>query len=93
MSRFIYILLGLAVIGIIAGAVIIRRRINSERIKEKIQDLHPDAFKLYIKEIKRMNKVVKVGIFDKSDNHLDDEIIQSPKGVSWKIHKGQYIYI
>lgn len=90
MIPLIPLLLGGTVLGI-AGAIIVSCIINSQIIKEETQASYPDAFKLLIKEKKK--NAVNVGIFDKRNNHLGDEEIQSTEGVSKQIHKGQYIYV
>lgn len=75
----------------VAGAIVVTYVITSNKIKEETKNYYPDAFKLLIKEKKK--NAVDVGIFDKNDNLLGNEEIQSSKGVSKSIHKGQCIYI
>lgn len=65
--------------------------ISIDSLKNDVKNEYPDAFKMLIKEKKK--DAVKVGIFDKTNSHIEDIEITSNKGVSNNLHQGQTIYI
>ena len=65
--------------------------ISIDSLKNDVKNEYPDAFKMLIKEKKK--DAVKVGIFDKTNSHIEDVEITSNKGVSNNLHQGQTIYI
>lgn len=83
--------------GIIGGAggyalgAIVDWFIDDDTLTESIEEEYDDAFKLLIKEKK--NNAVKVGIFNESNDLLDDVEIQSSSGVSNSLYKGKVIYV
>ncbi len=81
-------------LGGILGVVLILAvafMLTEDSLAEVVKKEEPDAFKAIIK--KKKKKSVKVGIFDKEDEHLNDMEITTTKGVSRSLHKGQEIYV
>ncbi len=79
--------LGGAALISIAVATIISQNTIQVQVKEKCSD----AFKALIKEKKK--DAVKVGIYDRSDNSLNEMEISSTEGVADDLYVGQIIYI
>ena len=80
------------VIGAIGVSVLVSTVVISiDSLKNDVKNEYPDAFKMLIKEKKK--DAVKVGIFDKTNSHIEDVEITSNKGVSNNLHQGQTIYI
>ena len=80
-----------SIIGLFVVAVTIYVKITSDTIKDTVKKENPDAFKIRIKEAKKT--AVNVGIFDNQNKHLEDMKIESKKGVSSSLKKGQVIYV
>ena len=79
-------------IGAIGVSVLVSTVVMSiDSRKNDVKNEYPDAFKMLIKEKKK--DAVKVGIFDKTNSHIEDIEITSNKGVSNNLHQGQTIYI
>lgn len=83
--------LGLLIGAIGVSVVVSTVVISIDSLKNDVKNEYPDAFKMLIKEKKK--DAVKVGIFDKTNSHIEDVEITSNKGVSNNLHQGQTIYI
>ena len=97
--------LGLLIGAIGVSVVVSTVVISIDSLKNDVKNEYPDAFKMLampdlnatcrfkmlIKEKKK--DAVKVGIFDKTNSHIEDIEITSNKGVSNNLHQGQTIYI
>ena len=81
------LLIGAIGVSVLVSTVVI----SIDSLKNDVKNEYPDAFKMLIKEKKK--DAVKVGIFDKTNSHIEDVEITSNKGVSNNLHQGQYIYI
>ena len=86
----------LQAIGLLIGAIGVSVLVSTvvisiDSLKNDVKNEYPDAFKMLIKEKKK--DAVKVGIFDKTNSHIEDVEITSNKGVSNNLHQGQTIYI
>ena len=81
------LLIGAIGVSVVVSTVVISRA----SLKNDVKNEYPDAFKMLIKEKKK--DAVKVGIFDKTNSHIEDVEITSNKGVSNNLHQGQTIYI
>lgn len=81
------LLIGAIGVSILVSTVVI----SIDSLKNDVKNEYPDAFKMLIKEKKK--DAVKVGIFDKTNSHIEDIEITSNKGVSNNLHQGQTIYI
>lgn len=83
--------LGLLIGAIGVSVVVSTVVISIDSLKNDVKNEYPDAFKMLIKEKKK--DAVKVGIFDKTNSHIEDIEITSNKGVSNNLYQGQTIYI
>ena len=83
--------LGLLIAAIGVSVLVSTVVISIDSLKNDVKNEYPDAFKMLIKEKKK--DAVKVGIFDKTNSHIEDVEITSNKGVSNNLHQGQTIYI
>ena len=81
------LLIGAIGVSVLVSTVVI----SMDSLKNDVKNEYPDAFKMLIKEKKK--DAVKVGIFDKTNSHIEDIEITSNKGVSNNLHQGQTIYI
>ena len=81
------LLIGAIGVSVLVSTVVI----SMDSLKNDVKNEYPDAFKMLIKEKKK--DAVKVGIFDKTNSHIEDVEITSNKGVSNNLHQGQTIYI
>ncbi len=81
------LLIGAIGVSVLVSTVVI----SIDSLKNDVKNEYPDAFKMLIKEKKK--DAVKVGIFDKTNSHIEDVEITSNKGVSNNLHQGQTIYI
>lgn len=81
------LLIGAIGVSVLVSTVVI----SIDSLKNDVKNEYPDAFKMLIKEKKK--DAVKVGIFDKTNSHIEDIEITSNKGVSNNLHQGQTIYI
>ena len=86
----------LQALGLLIGAIGVSVLVSTvvitiDSLKNDVKNEYPDAFKMLIKEKKK--DAVKVGIFDKTNSHIEDIEITSNKGVSNNLHQGQTIYI
>ena len=81
------LLIGAIGVSVLVSTVVI----SIDSLKNDVNNEYPDAFKMLIKEKKK--DAVKVGIFDKTNSHIEDIEITSNKGVSNNLHQGQTIYI
>ena len=76
------LLIGAIGVSVLVSTVVI----SIDSLKNDVKNEYPDAFKMLIKEKKK--DAVKVGIFDKTNSHIEDIEITSNKGVSNNIHQG-----
>ena len=83
--------LGLLIGAIGVSVVVSTVVISIDSLKNDVKNEYPDSFKMLIKEKKK--DALKVGIFDKTNSHIEDIEITSNKGVSNNLHQGQTIYI
>jgi len=87
--------IGGAVGGAVGGLVglVIDAFIDDETIKNTARSRHADEqLKLLIKD--KNTRKVDVGIFGRySDEHLEDIEIETSKGVSDNLYKGQVLYV
>ena len=81
------LLIGAIGVSVLVSTVVI----SIDPLINDVKKEYPDAFKMLIKEKKK--DAVKVGIFDKTNSHIEDVEITSNKGVSNNLHQGQTIYI
>ena len=79
------LLIGAIGVSVLVSTVVI----SIDSLKNDVKNEYPDAFKMLIKEKKK--DAVKVGIFDKTNSHIEDVEITSNKGVSNNLHQGQTI--
>lgn len=85
--------------GVVGGAVgglvglVIDVFIDDKTIKDTARSRHAnEQLKLLIKD--KNTREVKVGIFDKpTDKHLEDMNLETTKGVSDNLYKGQVLYV
>ena len=86
----------LEALGLLIGAIGVTVLVSSvviskDTLRDDVKDKYPNAFKMLIKEKKK--DAVKVGIFDKTNSHIEDIEMTSTKGVSNNLRQGQTIYI
>ena len=81
------LLIGAIGVSVLVSTVVI----SIDSLKNDVKNEYPDEFKMLIREKKK--DAVKVGIFDKTNSHIEDVEITSNKGVSNNLHQGQTIYI
>ena len=81
------LLIGAIGVSVLVSTVVI----SIDSLKNDVKNEYPDAFKMLITEKKK--DAANVGIFDKTNSHIEDVEITSNKGVSNNLHQGQTIYI